>query len=90
MAIRRVRIDYTVYPPKFDPDRNDPCWDHRTIAKARLHAKRLGRGARVYRNFNQTNKRGHPLGDWWAGKAWKWNGTQFISISGTEKVRPDK
>jgi hypothetical protein len=64
MAIQRIRIDYTVYPPDFKPGKS-PCWDFRTFTKAKRKAKGLGNGARVYRNFNQTNKRGQPLGNWW-------------------------
>jgi hypothetical protein len=77
MAIRRIQIDYTVYPPDFNPD-GSPCWDFRTFTKAKRKARGLGIGARVYRNFNQTNKRGQPLGDWWGDKhCWRWNGSRF-------------
>jgi|SRR5258708_7572392 hypothetical protein len=77
VAIQRIRIDYTVYPPDFKPGES-PCWDFRTFTKAKFRARVLGVGARVYRNFNQTNKRGQPLGDWWGDKYfWRWTGTRF-------------
>lgn len=77
MAVQRIRIDYTVYPPNFKPGES-PWWDFRTFTKAKFRARVLGVGARVYRNFNQTNKRGQPLGDWWGDKYfWRWTGTRF-------------
>jgi hypothetical protein len=76
MAIRRIRIDYTVYPP--DHQRGEACWDFRTFRRAKTAARRLGSGSRIYRNFNQTNKRGAVLGDWWSGEyLWSWNGNHF-------------
>jgi hypothetical protein len=76
MAIRRIRIDYTVYVPNHHP--GEPCWDFRTFQRAKGAARRLGAGSRVYRNFNQTNKRGKPLGDWWSGRSyWMWDGLKF-------------
>ena len=37
MAIRRNRIDYTVFSPSYVPDAmGSSCWDVRTFAKARL------------------------------------------------------
>jgi len=79
MAIRRIRIDYTVYPPNFRPS-VDHFWEFGTITKARLCAERFGPGARIYRNFNQTNKKGQTLGDWWDGRAWMWDGAVFKRI----------
>jgi hypothetical protein len=77
VAINRIRIDYTVYPPDFKPGES-PYWDFRTFTKAKFRARVLGVGARVYRNFNQTNKRGQPLGDWWGDKYfWRWTGARF-------------
>jgi len=76
MAIRRIRIDYTVYPPNHR--RGDTCWDFRTFNRAKTAARSLGGGSRIYRNFNQTNKRGMVLGDWWSSKRfWTWNGKYF-------------
>jgi len=76
MAIKRIRIDYTVYPSDHKP--GGPCWDFRTFGRARTAARGFGVGARVYRNFNQTNKRNQILGDWWSGKYyWIWNGSFF-------------
>jgi hypothetical protein len=79
MAIRRIRVDYTVYPPNFQPGR-DVCWDFMTVTKAKARARQLGPGSRVYRNYNQTNKRGKPLGNWWGGKAYVWTGDAFERI----------
>jgi hypothetical protein len=78
MAIRRIRIDYTVYPPNHQS--GEPCWDFRTFERAKKAARTFGAGTRVYRNFNQANKRECTLGDWWGGKRfWTWNGTRFVS-----------
>jgi hypothetical protein len=77
VAIKRIRIDYTVYSPKYKPGEG-LCIDFRTLAKAKSCARSLGIGSQVHRNFNQTNKRDQPLGDWWGdGKHWKWNGKTF-------------
>jgi hypothetical protein len=76
MAIERIRIDYTVYPPNHQ--RGGICWDFRTFSRAKTAARGLGCGSRVYRNFNQTNKRGQALGDWWGGEHfWIWDGKSF-------------
>jgi hypothetical protein len=76
MAIRRIRIDYTVYRPNHQ--RGEPCWDFRTLRRAKTAARGLGSGSRIYRNFNQTNKRSQILGDWWSGKYfWTWDGMYF-------------
>ena len=78
MAIRRIRIDYTVYPPDHNSERGDPFWEFRTFNRAKTAARHMGAGARIYREFNQTNKRGEILGDWWSGKYyWTWNGKLF-------------
>lgn len=79
MAIARKRIDYTVYPPRFNPDR-DTCRDFRTATKARLAAKRLGIGSRLRRNVNLTNK---PtlVEDWWVARVWEWDGVSFRDIT---------
>jgi hypothetical protein len=74
MAIERIRIDYTVYPP--DHKKGEPCWDFRTFGRAKTGARGFGIGSRIYRNFNRTNKR--DLSDWWSGKYyWIWNGSLF-------------
>ena len=84
MAIKRIRIDYTVYPP--DHRRGDPCWDFRTFNRAKAAARSSGRGSRVYRNFNQSNKLGHVLGDWSSGKHfWIWNGKVFCRAVDTDR-----
>ncbi len=76
MAIERIRIDYSVYPPNHRS--GEPCWDFRTFRRAKSAARSLGLGARIYRNFNQTNKRGKILGDWWRDRhRWTWTGKKF-------------
>jgi hypothetical protein len=78
MAIKRIRIDYTVYPPNHQS--GEPCRDFRTFERAKKAARALGPGSRVYRNFNQANKRECTLGDWWGGnRFWTWNGTYLVS-----------
>lgn len=82
MAIARKKIDYTVYPPRFDSDR-DTCWDFRTATRARLAARRLGIGSRLRRNVNVTNK--PPLVEkWWVERVWEWDGAGFIDITNDE------
>ncbi len=92
MAIKRIRIDYTVYPP--DHKSGDPCWDFRTFERAKSAARNFGVGARIYRNFNQTNKRGQILGDWWTGQYfWTWRGVDLerrfdnIRVAGSDDSR---
>jgi hypothetical protein len=76
MAIKRIRIDYTVYPPNHDS--GEPCCDFRTFLRAKGAARAFGSGSRIYRNFNQTNKRGQDLRDWWSRKSfWTWDGALF-------------
>jgi hypothetical protein len=78
MAIKRVRIDYTVYPPLHLS--GGQCWDFRTFERARKAARALGPGSRIYRNFNQTNKNESASSDWRSGKwFWTWDGTAFSS-----------
>ncbi len=79
MAINRKTINYTVYPPNFNSDR-DACWDVRTVSRARLLAKRLGIGSRVRRNINVVNKR-PPLVDWWVDRVFEWDGIEFRDIT---------
>jgi hypothetical protein len=77
MAIKRIKIDYTVYSPNYHP--GDGCWDLRNLERAKQRARGLGAGSRIYRNFNQTNKRGEILADWWTGlHYWTWTGAQFL------------
>jgi hypothetical protein len=60
--------------------------DFRTFLRAKSAARRFGPGSRIYRNFNQTNKRGEILGGWWTGKHfWSWNGKSF-----DRKVDPER
>jgi hypothetical protein len=87
MAINRVRIDYTVYPSDHSP--SQLCRKFRTFEMAKSAARALGTGARIYRDFHQTNKRGKVLGDWWSGKRfWLWNGTQFELIIDPQLKKP--
>jgi hypothetical protein len=79
MALHSKRIDYTVYPPNHQPG-TTPCWDFRTVAKARLAAKRLGVGARLRRNVNVEDK-SRVETDWWVERVWEWDGTNFINIT---------
>jgi hypothetical protein len=84
MAISRIKIDYTVYPPNYHP--GDGCWDLRTLERAKQRSRGLGAGSRIYRNFNQTNKRGQILGDWWTGKNfWTWSGKLFVRKIDTDR-----
>ena len=84
MAIKRIKIDYTVYAPNFHP--GDGCWDLRTLESAKRKARGLGIGSRIYRNFNQTNKRGKILGDWWSGSHyWRWTGDLFLRRFDSER-----
>jgi hypothetical protein len=86
MAIKRVRIDYTVYPPLHHA--GGQCWDFRTFERARKAARLLGPGARVYRNFNQTNKQGVTLGDWWSDRwFWTWDGKTFLCAVDRQLVK---
>jgi hypothetical protein len=78
MALHSKRIDYTVYAPNHEASKG--CWDFRTIAKARLAAKKLGVGARLRRNVNVTSKSREEV-DWWVERVWEWNGTQFVDIT---------
>jgi hypothetical protein len=79
MAIARKTLNYTVYPPRFDSER-DTCWDFRTAAKARLATKRFGIGSRLRRNVNLANK--PPLTeDWWVETVWEWDGGTFRDIT---------
>jgi hypothetical protein len=75
----RKAINYTVYPPRFDSDR-DACWDVRTVKRARLLAKQLGVGSRLRRNINLTNKTPLPE-DWWVERVWEWDGVSFRDIT---------
>jgi hypothetical protein len=86
MAIKRIKIDYTVYMPNYHL--GDGCWDLRNFERAKQRARGLGAGSRIYRNFNQTNKRGKILGDWWTGTHyWMWNGTLFLRRIDNEAFR---
>ena len=78
MALHSKKIDYTVYPPDYQPDAG--CWDFRTVAKARLAAKKLGVGARVRRNINVIGKSPTQT-DWCVERVWEWNGEEFINIT---------
>lgn len=62
--MRRITIDYTVYAPDFKPGKS-PCWDFRTFLKAKAAARRVGSGARAYRNFNRISRD-------WSGSKYYW------------------
>jgi hypothetical protein len=77
MAKKKIRIDYTVYPPNHRP--GDICLDFRTLRRAMSAARGFGNGALVFRNFNQEYKRGKAFGEWWTGRYfWTWNGFSFV------------
>jgi hypothetical protein len=86
MAIERIRIDYTVYSPNYQPGKG-LCLGFDTFQKAKARARGLGAGSRVYRNFNQRNKKGQVLGDWWtADRYWLWDGTHFRRLPDSSPV----
>ena len=77
MARKKLRIDYTVYVPNYQPGAG--CWDFRTLNKAKSAACGLGSGSRIYRNFNLESRRGKVPHDWWSSKFyWTWNGHSFV------------
>jgi hypothetical protein len=78
MALRSKRIDYTVYPPNFQP--GGGCWEYRTVTKARIAAMKLGVGARLRRNVNLVDKR-RIEADWWVARVWEWNVQKFVDIT---------
>ena len=84
MAIRRIRIDYTVYTPNYHPGEGE-CWDLQTLTKAKKKAQGFGVGATIFRNYNQRNKKGMILGDWWQDdRFWLWDGVSFRRKPDTE------
>ena len=83
MAIRRQRIEYTVYPPHFDRDR-DRFRDFRTVARARRFAISLGVGAQIYRTINQVDK-GVAIDKFWDEWVVEWAGTHFKDITSNAK-----
>jgi hypothetical protein len=88
MAIKRIRIDYTVYPPDHTPDGQIPCWDYRTFERAKRAARSFGVGARVYRNFNQIDKSGAES-NWWSDRwFWTWDGESFSSSTDIHRFEP--
>jgi hypothetical protein len=89
MAIERIRIDYTVYSPNYRPEEG-LCLDFGTFTKAKARARNLGAGSRVYRNFNQKNKNGQVLGDWWwDDRYWRWDGATFKRFPADSDVTAD-
>jgi hypothetical protein len=86
MALRSKRIDYTVYPPNYQPETGS--WDYRTVTKARLAAKKFGVGSRLRRNINRFAKHEGEI-DWWVERVWEWNGRKFVDITkNTSKGQP--
>jgi hypothetical protein len=81
MAIRRNRIDYTVFSPSYVPGAmGSSCWDVRAFANARLLARKLGRGSRVWRNINRKDK-DQPIADFYQQRVFEWNGRLFVDIT---------
>jgi hypothetical protein len=69
--MKTVRIDYTVYSPGFEGS----CWDLRTPKRVKSRARSLGRGARIYKNYNKDKEL-----DWWTDKRlWVCDGALFVS-----------
>ena len=79
MAIKQIRIDYTVYSPDYEPGeglRND----FPTLERAKRSARDLGTGSVIVRNFNQTDKDGGV--DWWqVDRCWYFAGLHFRRAS---------
>jgi hypothetical protein len=76
MAIRRIRINYTLYSPEYLPG-TGLCLDFDTFAAAKSRARGLGCGTVLVRNFDQLDKDGGM--DWWQdGRCWLFDGRQFI------------
>jgi hypothetical protein len=86
MAIERIRIDYTVYSPNYRTGEG-LCLGFDTFRRAKASARSLGTGSRIYRNFNQKNKKGHVLGDWWtADRYWLWDDETFRKLTDSSPV----
>src|SRR5271156_156003 len=79
MAIQRKRIEYTVYPPNFNKDR-DRYRDFRTAVRARRFARSLGVGARIYRTINQVEK-GVAIDKFWDDRVFEWSGVDFRDVT---------
>lgn len=78
MGLRRIRIDYTVYPSDWSRE-NGTHYNFRTFKKAKAGARRLGTGASIYRNFNAESKRSRIIGEWWqANSFWLWDGARLL------------
>ena len=81
MAIRRIRIGYTLYSPDYKRE-SGLCLDFATFGSAKRRARGLGRGSNIVRNFNQRSKDGST--DWWQDhRYWFFSGVTF------RKVLPD-
>jgi hypothetical protein len=79
MAIRRSKLEYTVYSPNYVPGIGT-CWNCKTFVQARRCAKRLGIGAKVFRDVQRTNKKGQELGVWFGIRAFLWTGKEFKRV----------
>jgi hypothetical protein len=87
--MKRVRIDYTIYSPKYVPvrdsqgapqDGHGECWDFSTLRGAKQKARAFGIGSLIVRNFNQRD-RADILGDWWQSSfCWVWDGSRFKKL----------
>jgi len=81
MAIRRIRIGYTLYSPDYKRE-SGLCLDFATFGSAKRRARGLGRGSNIVRNFNQRSKDGST--DWWQDeRCWYFDGAGF------QRVLPD-
>ncbi len=79
MAIRRIRINYTLYSPEYERA-TGLCLDFDTFAAAKQRACGLGIGTVLVRNFDRVDKDGNT--DWWQdGRCWLFDGRQFVRTS---------
>jgi hypothetical protein len=75
MAIRRVRINYTLYSPDYDRA-TGVCLDFDTLDSAKRRARDLGTGTMIVRNFDVSNKDGST--EWYqAERFWIFDGRSF-------------
>jgi hypothetical protein len=80
VAIRRKRLEYTVYPPNFDPERN-VSFDFLTFSRAKRRAVQLGIGSQIWRAVQQNNRRGESLGGWWDIALFICTGSEFKRVA---------
>lgn len=79
MANRRSKLEYTVYSPGYVPE-SGTCWTCKTLVQAKRCAKRLGPGAKVFRDVQRVNKKDGGLGEWFGIRAFLWTGREFKKV----------